>query len=58
MIDHTLIRRHIAAVYDLSVKSAQVEMVGEELARLQLAINSDPLGFDNPRRRHYFPPTS
>ncbi|NSW55531.1 MAG: ATP synthase F1 subunit delta [Armatimonadetes bacterium] len=42
MIDHTLIRRYIAAVYDLSVKSAQVEMVGEELARLQLAINSDP----------------
>ncbi len=42
MIDHTLVRRYIAAVYDLSVKSAQVERVGEELARLQLAMNSDP----------------
>jgi hypothetical protein len=42
MIDHTLIRRYIAAVYDLSVKSAQVERVGEELGRLQWAIESDP----------------
>lgn len=42
MIDHTLIRRYIAAVYELAVKGAQVEQVGEELARLQYAVNSDP----------------
>jgi F-type H+-transporting ATPase subunit delta len=41
MIDPTLIRRYAAAIYRLAEEAGQVEVVREELARLQLAATSD-----------------
>ncbi|MCE5218264.1 ATP synthase F1 subunit delta [bacterium] len=42
MIDRTLIRRYVAAVYRLAADAGQVEPVREELARLQEAVTRDP----------------
>jgi len=42
MIDRTLIRRYVAAVYRLAADAGQVEPVREELARLQEAVSRDP----------------
>jgi F-type H+-transporting ATPase subunit delta len=42
MLDHTLIRRYVVAIHGLAAQAGLVARVHEELARLQLALTSDP----------------
>lgn len=41
MIDHTLIRRYVSAVYRLAAEAGEVDAVREQLMRLQTAVNAD-----------------